>query len=201
MAVAPTSGAQSWRRRLKSPLQNILETSLPVARLFLKVKVKSFSRVRLFVTPWTVAYQASPSVGFSRQEYWSGLPFPSPGDLPNSGIEPGSPALGADALTSEPPGKPKRAVRALLARALQGLGLGAAGLEHVKWILSHASGTRRWQPVLGSPLPSALIYATTQGPCFPPLSQSHSLKPLEPHLQLERGRNNEKCVYMATFPP
>ena len=144
MAVAPTSGTQSWRRRLKSPLQNILETNLPVARLFLKVKVKSFSHVRLFSTPWTVAYQASPSMGFSRQEYWSGLPFPSPGDLPNSGIEPGSPALGADVLTSEPPGKPKRAVKALLARALQGLGLGAAGLEHVKWILSHASGTRRW---------------------------------------------------------
>ena len=58
-------------------------------------------------TPWTVAYQASPSMGFSRQEYWSGLPFPSPGDLPNLGIEPGSPALEADALTSEPPGKPR----------------------------------------------------------------------------------------------
>ena len=69
-----------------------------------KVKVKSFSCVRLFATPWTVAYQASPSMGFSRQEYWSGLPFPSPGDLPDPGIEPGSPALEADALTSEPPG-------------------------------------------------------------------------------------------------
>ena len=69
------------------------------------MKVKTLSHVRLFVTPWTVAYQASPSMGFSRQEYWSGLPFPSPGDLPDSGIEPGSPALEADALTSEPPGK------------------------------------------------------------------------------------------------
>ena len=67
-----------------------------------KVKVKSLSRVRLFVTLWTVAHQASPSMGFSRQEYWSGLPFPSPGDLPNPRIEPGSPALQADALTSEP---------------------------------------------------------------------------------------------------
>ena len=56
-------------------------------------------------TPWTVAYQASPSMGFSRQEYWSGLPFPSPGDLPDPGIEPKSPTLEADALTSEPPGK------------------------------------------------------------------------------------------------
>ena len=58
-----------------------------------KVKVKSFSRVRLFATPWTVAYQAPLSMGFSRQYYWSGLPFPSPGDLPEPGIEPGSSAL------------------------------------------------------------------------------------------------------------
>ena len=71
--------------------------------------MKSLSRVQLFVTPRTVAYQAPPSMGFFRQEYWSGLPFPSPRDLPNPGIEPGSPALEADAqrrLTSEPPGKP-----------------------------------------------------------------------------------------------
>ena len=69
------------------------------------MKVKSLSRVRLFATPWTVARQAPLSMGFSRQEYWSGLAFPSPGDLPNPGIEPGSPALQADALSSEPPGK------------------------------------------------------------------------------------------------
>ena len=49
-----------------------------------------FSRVRLFATLWTVAYQVPPSMGFSRQEYWSGLPFPSPGDLPHPGIEPAS---------------------------------------------------------------------------------------------------------------
>ena len=55
--------------------------------------VKSLSRVRLFGTPWTVAYQAPLSMGFSRQWYWSGLPFPSPRDLPNPGIEPGSPTL------------------------------------------------------------------------------------------------------------
>ena len=54
---------------------------------------KSLSRVQLFATPWTVAYQVPPSMGFSRQEFWSGLPFPSPGDLPDSGIEPRSPAL------------------------------------------------------------------------------------------------------------
>ena len=65
--------------------------------------VKSLSRVRLFATPWTVTYQAPPSMEFSRQEYWSGSPFPAPGDLPDPGIEPGSPALRADAVPSEPP--------------------------------------------------------------------------------------------------
>ena len=70
----------------------------------MKVKVKSLSRVRLFATLWTVAHQAPPSMEFSRQEYWSGLPFPSPGDLPNPGTKPGSPSLQADALPSEPPG-------------------------------------------------------------------------------------------------
>ena len=67
--------------------------------------MKSLSRVRLFATPWTVAYQAPPTMGFSRQECWSGLPFPSPGALPDPGIEPGSPALQADALLSEPQGR------------------------------------------------------------------------------------------------
>ena len=68
-------------------------------------EVKSLSHVRLFATPWTVAHQVPPPMGFSRQEYWSGLPFPSPGDLPDPGIESRSPALQADALTSEPPGQ------------------------------------------------------------------------------------------------
>ena len=58
-----------------------------------KVKVKSLSCVGLSATPWTVAYQVPSSMGFSRQEYWSGLPFPSPEDLPNPGTEPGFPAL------------------------------------------------------------------------------------------------------------
>ena len=71
-----------------------------------KVKVKSLSHVQLLATPWTVAYQAPPSMGFSRQEYWNGLPFPSPGDLPNPGIKPWSPSFQADALPSEPSGKP-----------------------------------------------------------------------------------------------
>ena len=68
--------------------------------------MKSLSHVRLFATPWTVAYQAPPSMEFSRQEYWSGLPFPSPKDLPNPGIESGSPALQADTVLSEPQGSP-----------------------------------------------------------------------------------------------
>ena len=67
--------------------------------------VKSLGRVRLFATLWTVALQAPLFMGFSRQEYWSGLSFPSPGDLPNPGIEPRSPALQANTLISEPPGK------------------------------------------------------------------------------------------------
>ena len=56
-------------------------------------EVKSLSHVQLFATPWTVAYQAPQSMGFSRQESWSGLPFPSPGDFPDPGIKPGSPTL------------------------------------------------------------------------------------------------------------
>ena len=78
-------------------------SSCPLARRKWKW---SLSHVPLFVTPWTVAYQAPPSMGFPRQEYWSGLPFPSPGDLPDPGMEPGSPTLWADTLPSEPPGKP-----------------------------------------------------------------------------------------------
>ena len=83
------------------------------------VKVKSLSHVRLFATPWTIAHQDPPSMGFSRQEYWSGLPFPSPGDVPDPGIEPRSPALQADTLTSEPPGKPLVYIKSLGLRATQ----------------------------------------------------------------------------------
>ena len=71
------------------------------------MKVKSLSRVQLFATPWTIAYQAPLSVGFSRQEYWSGLPFPSPGDFSHPGIKPGSPVLQAISLLSKPPGQPQ----------------------------------------------------------------------------------------------
>ena len=94
-----------------SLISPVLAGSLPLASLqkpsfSLLLLLSHFSHVRPSVTPWTAAYQASPSMGFSRQEHWSGLPFPSPGDLPNPGMEPGSPALEADALTSGPPGKP-----------------------------------------------------------------------------------------------
>ena len=80
---------------------------LPHTELYSYEKVKVlFSCVQLFVTPWTIALQDPLSMEFSRQEYWSGLPFPSPGDLPNPGIKlksPVSPALQADFLLSEPP--------------------------------------------------------------------------------------------------
>ena len=64
------------------------------------------------MSPWTVAHQAPLSMEFSRQEYWSGWPFPPPGDLPDSGVEPGSLAMQADSLPSESPGKPKRGMGA-----------------------------------------------------------------------------------------
>ena len=80
-------------KNLANSFQGI--SGLPKTKL--KSQVKSLSCVQLFATPWTVAHQAPPSMEFSRHEYWSGLPFPSPGDLPDPGIGPGSPALGADA--------------------------------------------------------------------------------------------------------
>ena len=71
----------------------------------IKWKRQSLSRVRLFGISWTVGHQAPLSVGFSRQEHWSGLPFSPPGDLPGPGMEPRSPALQADSVPSQPPGK------------------------------------------------------------------------------------------------
>ena len=73
------------------------------------VVVSSLRWVQLFTTPWTIALQASLSMGFPRQEFWSVLPFPSPGNLPNPGIKPTSPvspALAGQLFTTEPPGKP-----------------------------------------------------------------------------------------------
>ena len=82
-----------------------MESSLDVRACMLSCSVLS----QLFATPWTVAHQALLSMEFSRQEYWNGLSFPSPGDLPNPGIEPASvesPALAGRFFTTEPPGKP-----------------------------------------------------------------------------------------------
>ena len=77
-------------------------------------KWQSLSCVRLFLTPQTIAHQAPLSMGFFRQEYWSGLPFPFPGELPDPGIKPGSPVIWADALQSEPPGKPLYALSIII---------------------------------------------------------------------------------------
>ena len=66
----------------------------------------SHRQCQTLLTPWAIALQAPLSMGFPRQEYWHGLPFPSPGDPPNPGIEPASPALAGRFFTTEPPGKP-----------------------------------------------------------------------------------------------
>ena len=83
----------------------VIKVSVKAMDTHRESEAKSLSRVQLFATPWTVGHQAPPSMGFPRQEYWNGVPFPSPGDIPDPGIEPGSPTLQADALPSEPPGK------------------------------------------------------------------------------------------------
>ena len=91
-------------------IQNKFEFTLVYSSVFLFAVVaiiQLLSRVPLFETPWTVGHMAPLSMGFSRQEYWSGLPCPPPGDFPNQGIEPRFPALRADSLPSEPPGKPR----------------------------------------------------------------------------------------------
>ena len=76
------------------------------ALLLFLIHAQMLSSVWLFVTPWTVVHQAPLSIEFSKQEYWSGLPFPSPGDFPHPGIESWSPALQKDSLPTESPGKP-----------------------------------------------------------------------------------------------
>ena len=106
---------------------------------------QSPSCVRLFAIPWTVAHQAPPSMGFPRQEYWSGLPIHSLGDLPNPGIEPGSLTLLADALSSEPPGKP-------VAQLMQHLGPGWRHLPASPRLCGHeppAHPLSAWQSLRG----------------------------------------------------
>ena len=86
---------------------SLIENLQPRLKHFPRSKCAMISRDRLFATPQTAARQAPLSMEFSKQEYWSGLPCPSPGDLPKPGIEPRSPALQADSLPSEPSGKLK----------------------------------------------------------------------------------------------
>ena len=117
---------QSWLCHLAPDLEEVIipplgafvsfvkqgKISARLTRLLLKLYkqmsewVMLLSHVQLLAIPWTVPCQAPLSMGFSRQEYWSGLPFPSPRDLPDPGIKHGSPALQADSLPLEPPGKP-----------------------------------------------------------------------------------------------
>ena len=104
-------------------------------------EVKSLSHVQLFATPWTVAHQAPLSTEFSRPEYWSGLPCPPPGDLPNPGIKSRSPALKVDSLPSEPPRKPKNTGMGSLT-LLKGIfptQESNQGLVHCRWILYQLS--------------------------------------------------------------
>ena len=84
---------ETWQATVHGVTKSRTQLSTHTHTAQYKVKVKSLSRVRLFVTPRTRVYWAPPSLGFSRQEYWSGLPFPSSEDLPNPGIEPRSPTL------------------------------------------------------------------------------------------------------------
>ena len=105
--LAPPGKACRMKHTLGSILPGEISISSDMQMISpLRQKVKSLSCVRLFATLWTAALQAPPSIGSSRQEYWSGLPFLSPGDFPNPGTEPRFPALQADALPSEPPEKP-----------------------------------------------------------------------------------------------
>ena len=118
-----------------------VETETGLDGSFFPVSVCTSHSV-MFVTPWTVAHQAPLFMGFSRQEYWSGLPCPPPGDLPNPGIKPGSSALQADSLPSEPPWKPLFLVRIMFMamRRWEGQKLGSGGV---------LAGPSLWVAVIG----------------------------------------------------
>ena len=129
-------------------------TLAPVRSIFIcfpgfYVWMKLLSRVQLFATPWAVAYHAPPSMGFPRQEYWSRVPFSSPGGLRDPGIEPGSPALQADALPSEPPRKPRfvwvswiSSVSSLDSLSLNFIFWGLPGLKSVNGSVAERGGGR-----------------------------------------------------------
>ena len=117
------------------------------SQVFLNAKFHWLSHDRLFATPWTVAHQAPLSTGLSRQEYWSGLPFLPPGDLPNPGIEPRSTTLQADSLPAEPPGKPNNTGVGSLS-LLQRIFLtpkSNQGLLHCRRILYQVSYQGSWE--------------------------------------------------------
>ena len=109
--------------------------------------MKLLSRVQFFAT---ISYQAPQSMEFFRQEYWSGLSFPSPGDLPDPGIEPGSPTLQADALLFEPPGKPQWERICLQCRRSKRYGF-SPWVGNIPW-------SRAWQPT------SVFLLGESQGP-------------------------------------
>ena len=91
----------NWTECSSLPLEIFLALKSTLSHMGMCCVVLSrFSHVQLFATVWSIAFEAPPSIGFSRQEYWSGLPFPSPGDIPNPGIEPGSPALAGRFFTT-----------------------------------------------------------------------------------------------------
>ena len=134
-----TSNNYALQRRLwLSELGERGGDCVPLASSGQKAVLRRFSHARLFLTPWTAARQAPPSIGFSRQEYCSGSPCPSPGDLPNPGTEPTSPALQVDSLPSEPPEKPKNT--GVGGRSLHQGNFPAQesnwGLLHCRWILT-----------------------------------------------------------------
>ena len=134
-----------------------------------KVKVKLLSCVQLFATPWTVAYQALLSMGFFRQEYWSGLLFLSPRDLPDLGIEPGSPPLQADALPSEPLGK------SLWQKPT--LKIGQKTVNQQKKVVCHSRAPRSFPSDGESAFQASASCGGHSGPCVQPARMAPHLEP------------------------
>ena len=105
-SYTPTASASQTRAQAFQEITIIIKIIIILLNLFSAFYVVQWlSCVQFFAPPWTIAHQAPPPIGFSRQEYWNGLPFPSPGDLSHPGMEPGSPALQADSLPTKPLGK------------------------------------------------------------------------------------------------
>ena len=165
---------------------------LPISYLFTQVLccAQSLSHVPLSVTPWTVAHQASLSMGFSRQEYWSGLPWPPPGDFSNLGIKPRSPTIQADSLLSEPPGKPKNTGMGSLS-LLYGIFATQIRTEYFRGILNQLSYT--WQCVCESQSPNPSYPLL-----FPHSTSTHlSLKDTaHPGTFIFLEKAHDTCTYM-----